>query len=115
MFTETLMACPTDRISRGQISLGTNYPNAPQDHANAATYAQIENKIRLASVFVKDPTPLSPNFMPIITPTATYSACVEEHLHTTLKEQHPSSKLIDCENGHRGSNHVNTAGDDCGH
>jgi hypothetical protein len=37
MLTETLMACPADLISRGQISLGTNHPNGPQDQANAAT------------------------------------------------------------------------------
>ena len=37
MLTDTLMAWPADRISRGQISLGTNQPNGPQDQANAAT------------------------------------------------------------------------------
>ena len=37
MLTETLMACPADLISRGQISLGTSHPSGPQDQANAAT------------------------------------------------------------------------------
>lgn len=37
MLTDTFMLCPADRISRGEISLGTSHPNGPQDHANAET------------------------------------------------------------------------------
>merc|ERR1712232_825333 len=69
MVTDTLMACPADRISKGQISLGTNHPSGPHDHANAATYPQIRNNTRLASWLVRVPTPLTPNFSPIISPT----------------------------------------------
>ena len=72
MLTETLMACPAERISRGQISLGTNHPNGPQDHAKAATYVQIKNNIKLASNLDKVPSPVTPNFRPIMMPTAIY-------------------------------------------
>ena len=93
MFTATLMACPADRISRGQISLGTNHPNGPQDHANAATYAQIKNKRTFASVLDKSPSPLTPNFTAIMAPTAIYSKIEEKN---SLSKQY-----IPSENGGR--------------
>lgn len=37
MFTDTLMLCPADLISSGKISLGTNHPNGPHDHAKPET------------------------------------------------------------------------------
>ena len=37
MLTETLTLCAADRTSSGKISLGTNHPKGPQDHANPAT------------------------------------------------------------------------------
>ena len=70
MLTETLIAWPADRISNGQISLGTNQPSGPHDHANAATYKQINAKSRLASTLEKDPSPVTPKFAPISAPTA---------------------------------------------
>ena len=70
MLTETFTAWPADRISRGQISLGINHPNGPQDHANAATYAHIKNNIKLASNEDYVPIPLTPNFKPIMMPIA---------------------------------------------
>ena len=36
-FTATVMPCPADRISNGNISLGTVYPSRPHDHPNATT------------------------------------------------------------------------------
>ena len=37
MLTETAILCAADRISSGKISLGTNHPRGPHDHAKAAT------------------------------------------------------------------------------
>ena len=33
----TVILWPADRVSRGKISLGTNHPRGPHDHAKAAT------------------------------------------------------------------------------
>lgn len=71
MFTDTFIACPADRISSGQISLGTNQPNGPQDHANPATYTQIRaNRISASIPPDIDPSPLIPKFFHIRLPTA---------------------------------------------
>ena len=40
-FTATVMLCPADRISKGNISLGIVHPSGPQDHPNATTKRQI--------------------------------------------------------------------------
>lgn len=39
--THTVMLCPADRVSCGNISLGTSQPRGPQDHPNAAMKRQI--------------------------------------------------------------------------
>ena len=70
MLTETFVAWPADRISRGHISLGTSQPKGPHDHAKAATYAQIKNKMKSASNLDNTPVPSIPNFHPIMPPTA---------------------------------------------
>ena len=72
MLIETLMDCPADRISRGKISLGTNHPNGPHDHANAATYKHINSNARLPKPFEKDPSPDTPNATAIMAPTPIY-------------------------------------------
>jgi len=36
-FTATVILCPADRISNGNISLGTVQPSGPHDHPNART------------------------------------------------------------------------------
>jgi len=69
MLTETLMACPAGLISNGQISLGTNHPNGPHDHANPATYKHMKARIQSAVAGVKVPDPVVPNFIPIKVPT----------------------------------------------
>jgi hypothetical protein len=40
-FTATVILCPADRISNGNISLGTVHPSGPHDHPNARTNRQI--------------------------------------------------------------------------
>lgn len=40
-FTATVMLCPAERVSSGNISLGTVHPRGPHDHPNAATKRQI--------------------------------------------------------------------------
>ena len=37
MLNITFKACPAGRVSKGKISLGTNQPKGPHDHAKAAT------------------------------------------------------------------------------
>lgn len=69
MLTETLTACPAGLISNGQISLGTNQPNGPHDHANPATYTHMKTRIQSAVAGVKVPVPVVPNFKPINEPT----------------------------------------------
>ena len=46
--TATVILCPADQISNGKISLGTNHPSGPHDHANPAAYTQIKIIIKLA-------------------------------------------------------------------
>jgi hypothetical protein len=36
-FTATVILCPADRTSNGNISLGTVHPNGPHDHPKART------------------------------------------------------------------------------
>jgi len=36
-FTATVILCPAERISNGNISLGTVHPSGPHDHPNART------------------------------------------------------------------------------
>ncbi|CAD5197855.1 unnamed protein product, partial [Musa acuminata subsp. malaccensis] len=40
-FTETVMLCPADLVSSGNISLGTVQPSGPHDHPKAATKRQM--------------------------------------------------------------------------
>lgn len=40
-FTATVILCPADRISNGNISLGTVQPSGPHDHPKARTNRQI--------------------------------------------------------------------------
>lgn len=72
MLTETLIDCPADRISNGKISLGTNQPNGPQDHAKAATYKQINVNAMSPMPLEKVPSPFTPNTDPTMHPTAIY-------------------------------------------
>jgi len=39
-FTDTVILCPAERISNGNISLGTVQPRGPHDHPNATTNKQ---------------------------------------------------------------------------
>ena len=40
-FTETVMLCPADLVSNGNISLGTVHPSGPHDHPKAITKRHI--------------------------------------------------------------------------
>jgi hypothetical protein len=40
-FTATVILCPADRISNGNISLGTVHPSGPHDHPKARTNRHI--------------------------------------------------------------------------
>lgn len=63
MFTETLILCAAERISSGNISLGTNQPNGPHDQANPATYMHMNSTTTIAYHLGKSPgSPLTPNF-----------------------------------------------------
>ncbi|GJX81440.1 zinc finger, CCHC-type containing protein [Tanacetum coccineum] len=46
--THPVILCPTDRVSRGNVSLGMSQPNGPHDHANAETKVQIMITTRIA-------------------------------------------------------------------
>lgn len=70
-FTDTTMACPADRISMGKISLGTNHPKGPQDHAKAAINVDTKNKTRFASPLERIFVP--PKLVPNMTATAIYT------------------------------------------
>ena len=53
--TATVILCPADRISKGKISLGTNHPSGPHDHANPVTYIQIKIIIKVADPLLIPP------------------------------------------------------------
>ncbi|CAA7398022.1 unnamed protein product [Spirodela intermedia] len=66
-FTATVMLCPADLVSSGNISLGTVHPSGPQDHPNAAT-----NRHTTATTAMENPlesSPVSGSFSPSITAT----------------------------------------------
>lgn len=67
-FVDTTIACPAERISMGKISLGTNHPSGPQDHANAETKVEMKNRTRLPSPL--ESTFVPPNFVPNMTAIA---------------------------------------------
>ena len=70
MLTETVMLCPADRTSRGNISLGTSQPKGPQDHAKPATYVQTKNNTEAVNAFEGFAAfPLVPNMTAIKVPT----------------------------------------------
>lgn len=72
MFTATFMACPADRTSKGQISLGTSHPSGPHDQANAPTYTQIRTRTRSATPLDRDAVPAVPNLIARMTAIATW-------------------------------------------
>lgn len=45
-FTATVILCPADLVSRGNISLGTVQPSGPHDHPKPATKRQITTTTR---------------------------------------------------------------------
>jgi hypothetical protein len=67
-FTNTVMACPAERVSSGKISLGTVHPRGPHDHPNAATNKQMAATNNAEKPL--DSTLSPPNFNPKIMPTA---------------------------------------------
>ena len=44
--TATVMLCPADLISNGNISLGTNHVNGPHEYENPANYTHSRTKIK---------------------------------------------------------------------
>lgn len=66
-FTATVMPCPADRISNGNISLGTVYPSRPHDHPNATTNRQITTTTKIEKSF--DNSWSVPNLTPRIMAT----------------------------------------------
>lgn len=70
MFTETFTLCAAERISKGKISLGTNQPRGPHDHAKPATYMQMNSTTTIAYHLGNSPgSPLTPNLAPIAAAT----------------------------------------------
>ena len=67
-FTDTVMACPAERVSSGKISLGTVHPRGPHDHPNAATNKQMAATSNAEKTL--DSTLSPPNFRLKIMPTA---------------------------------------------
>lgn len=68
-FTATVMLCPADLVSSGNISLGTVQPSGPQDHPNAATNRHTTATTAMEKPF--DSSPESGSFSPSSTATAT--------------------------------------------
>ncbi|KAK9149538.1 hypothetical protein Scep_008295 [Stephania cephalantha] len=75
--TATVMLCPADLVSRGNISLGTVHPSGPHDHPNAATKRQIITTTRTEKPL--ESSPFSSNFNAKIMATA---ACSSVHSFT---------------------------------
>lgn len=69
-FTATVMLCPADRVSSGNISLGTVHPSGPHDHPKATTNKQITTTTSIEKLFVS--SWLFPNFSPRIKATTHY-------------------------------------------
>lgn len=66
MLTITLTLWAADRISSGKISLGTNHPRGPHDHAKPAMYTHMHATKPLAYHGSSVPGfPLIPNFQAI--------------------------------------------------
>jgi hypothetical protein len=68
-FTATVMPCPADLVSSGNISLGMVQPSPPHDHPKARTNKQIITTTNTEKPF--DRCWLSPNFNLKITETIT--------------------------------------------
>ncbi|KAI4380601.1 hypothetical protein MLD38_006774 [Melastoma candidum] len=66
-FTATVMLCPADLVSNGNISLGTVHPSGPHDHPNAKTKRHITVTTKMEKPLVR--TWFSPNFNPKISET----------------------------------------------
>lgn len=49
--TATVMLCPAERVSNGNISLGTVQPSGPQDHPKPATKRQMTTTTRTEKPF----------------------------------------------------------------
>ena len=80
MLTATVILCPADRISSGNISLGTSHPNGPHDHAKAETNKQIHATTIPAYHFGNSITsPDVPNLDPIKTASATCTCNINLH------------------------------------
>ncbi|CAA6658407.1 unnamed protein product [Spirodela intermedia] len=97
MFTETLMDCPADRISRGKISDGTSHPRGPQDQT-----------MTMAVPLSTFPTPLIPNTFHISVPT---NIC---HGKTRSSSQLAAAGAVGVVDGDEGGEDVDEAGDDGG-
>jgi len=50
-FTATVMLCPAERVSNGNISLGTVQPSGPHDHPKAATKRQMNATTKIENSF----------------------------------------------------------------
>lgn len=68
-FTATVMLCPADLVSNGNISLGIVQPSGPHDHPKAKTNRQITITTKIENPF--DSSSLFPNFTPRIMATTT--------------------------------------------
>ena len=68
-FTETVMACPAERVSSGKISLAIVHRREHHDHPNAATNKQMVVTNNAEKPLDSCLSP--PNFKPKIMPTAT--------------------------------------------
>jgi len=66
-FTATVIPCPADRISNGNISLGTVHPSGPHDHPKATTNRHITTTTKIENPF--DNSWSAPNFTPKIMAT----------------------------------------------
>jgi len=74
MFTDTFTLCAAERTSSGNISLGTNHPRGPHDHANPATYTHMPHTTTMAYHFGNTPgSPSSPNLHAIATVITIYT------------------------------------------
>jgi hypothetical protein len=78
MLVDTVMACPADLVSSGNISLGINHPSGPHDHANDDTYTHMNTTANHPSA---DDIVFPCKLVAKITATAT---CTQIHQHSAL-------------------------------
>ncbi|GMP60285.1 hypothetical protein CsSME_00023214 [Camellia sinensis var. sinensis] len=82
--TATVMLCPADLVSSGNISLGTVHPSGPQDHPKAATKRQITTTTRIEKL-LESPLSLlnlSPKIMATMTCFTGKECCQEKAMFT---------------------------------